>query len=192
MTNELDFSEFGSEEDLRGFDYPAAGTYHLAITGVDDAPVGVDAIKVTFEILAGTVDNQAGKSFTETFWMPSESSKDGGKFAKKRLARFGIASGVIDPAALGRRVQIDWQDACGRQIVAKLNNYARDGKDGKHYKGAEINGLDIWSVAAPEVDAIPKDTEALAMAAPTAVAAGKPGTGHPAAAAAKPDPYGNL
>lgn len=191
MTSEMDFTEFGSEEDLRGFDYPAPGTYHLAVTGVDETPKNVDGLKFTLEVLNGTVEGQASKSFAETFFFPSPESKDGGKFAKKRLAKFALAVGIINPTALGSRVQIDWQEASGRQLVAKVENYMRKGNDGREYKGAQISGLDMWRIDAPEVEAVPKDQEALAMAAPAAVGANGP-AGEAPAKAAKPDPYADL
>src|SRR5574343_354963 len=167
MSMEMDFSDYGSEEEMDSGGYPKSGQYHAAVLDVDDDPEGIEAIKVEFEVLAGTVPHQDGKQFTETFWRPNANHKDGGKFAAKKIYRFLKAVGLADEKALGRKVSIDWQAAKGMQLVVAVEEYERKGADKKGnqrtYKGAQIEGLNIYPVDDPEVAAVPKDETALAM-----------------------------
>lgn len=163
MADEYDFSDFGSDDDLNSYDYPIEGIYHLMAENVDDSRERVNGVQVDCQILAGTTKSQQGKKFRETFWDPSPESKDGGRFAKKRVAKFARATGLLSSDNLGKRASVDWKAAEGRQFVAKLVNYERKNDDGRVYKGAQIDGISIYAVNAPEVAEVPKDQGALAL-----------------------------
>lgn len=161
---ELDASDITSPDDLKGYDYPAAGIYHCVVNKVDAGKEKVGGIKFEGQILAGTVANQQGKTWWETMWDPSPDHKDGGKFMRKRKVAFALAVGLITPAQLGKPVSINWDLAVGRQFVAKLDNYERiSEKDKKTYKGAEVEGLNFWPVNHADVAAVPKDQVALGL-----------------------------
>ena len=164
MTAEVcDFSDFPSEDVLKGYGYPSPGQYHLVVQNVDDTRDRVGGIQVTFQVLTGNVANQQGKTFRDTFFDPDPSHKDGGKFARKRMAAFLLVAGVIAREQLGTRVQIDWQQAVGRQLVAKVTEYKREGGNGKTYTGAQIDGLRMHQVTDPAVAEVPMDDEALQL-----------------------------
>lgn len=165
MSDVLDLEDFGDEQSLAGHDYPEPGQYHFVITEVDDSRTQMNAIKVTFTALSGTVEGQANKRFDENFWDPDPGSKDGGKFAKKKLARLAMAGGLILPNALGKRVEIDWQDLKFRQVKAAIVPYERKGKNNDRvYKGVELDGLGIWGPHDPAAEHIPVDEDAIQMA----------------------------
>lgn len=159
---EFDLSEFESEEDLAGFSHPDSGQYMLYIGGIDNTREKADALKVDFEVLSGTTEKQEGKKFTETFWWPSKDHKDGGEFARKKLARLGLAAKIIPKEALGQRPRVNWDDLVGRSIIGKVSTYKdRPSKKDKTklYSGAEINGLEIYAVDDPDMNHVPKDPD---------------------------------
>lgn len=164
MNDVVDLSDFETEDDLAGYEYPADGQYHLVVSAVDDTRDKVDAVKVTFYVLAGTTAGQAGKDFEEAFWDPSPDNKDGGKFARKRRAKVLLASGVITPQNLGQALEVDWKALLNKQIKAAVATYERKGKDGKTYRGAQLEALDMWGPLDPAAQHIPQDEEALIMA----------------------------
>lgn len=163
MTAETyDFSDFGSPEDLQGYDTPAEGQYHVVVNDVDQSREKVNAVKVECSILAGTVPKQEGKTWWETFWDPNPDNKDGGKFARKRIASFALATGLMTPRQLGQAVAIDWEQAKGRQFVCKVG-IRESSKDGRTYRNAEIERTEMHAVNDPKVSEVPKNGTALAM-----------------------------
>ncbi|HEV3345404.1 MAG TPA: hypothetical protein VG125_33810 [Pirellulales bacterium] len=115
----------------RELEPPAAGLHRLLVTAVDLRPVSErgeakNGVELTFEVEAGrrleatTVDRPASRSFKETFGWPSRLQSDGGAFAGKRLARLGLATGVIGPDSLGRSVPVAWPEMVGRRLVAAV------------------------------------------------------------------------
>ena len=168
MAESIDLTDFESESDLSGYDYPAEGQYHLVVHEVDDSRDKANAVYVGFTVLGGTTPRQVNKQFTERFADPDPSQKDGGKFCRKRQAKLLLATGVLTPAALGKaNVSYDWQDMMFKQCKAAVTNYERKGtgdKADKVYRGAQIDGLDMWGPLDPVAEHIPHDQEAIAMA----------------------------
>lgn len=163
MSQFLDTSDFPDEESTKGFDYPIPGQYHAVVNNVDEAPTGFDGMKVEFIMLAGTGEHQINKRFEEAFFWPRSDAKDGGKFARKRLARLALATGLITPAQLGTQVEIDWEAMKYRQLKLSVTHYERT-KDGKTYKGAQVEGLEMYGPLDPTMAHVPCDPEAIAMA----------------------------
>ena len=165
--NELDMTDVHGEEDLQGTPAgPADGVYHLYVESVDERREKVDALKVKFGVLTGTVAGQQGKSFVEDFFDPKPSHKDGGQFARKKLIRLAKALGLITPADFGKRVTINWQDAVYRLCVAAVETYEREA-NGKKYMGSRVanGGMDLWGPRDDEAAGVPLDEEALKAAA---------------------------
>jgi len=183
MSDRLDMSGIGSADELKGYDYPAAGQYHCAVMSCDESRDKVDALRFEISILTGTTAGQDGKTWRETFWDPNPDHKDGGKFAVKRLTAFALATKLVTKDQLGSSIEIDWANAVGRQLVCKVVEYERDGDEGKVYKGAEVEGLKFWPIDDPDVAAVPKDPKAAAF-----LAEGQPATNVPQSADTTPAP----
>lgn len=179
---DFDFSDT-HEEDLQGYSPVKPGTYHLAVEELDDSFSKSDALVLTCEVLAGTVDGQVGKTFKSFFNSPSASHKDGGRFARSMQARLFTVLGLIDRSHLGKKVSVDCSRARGRQLVASVVERESNGK-----KFPGIDGMNFWDVHDPAAAEIPKNASVLppkksssngATAAPAAstpapVAAGSP------------------
>lgn len=192
----LDMTDVHGDDDLKaGNQGPVDGVYHLYVDGVDESREKVDALKLKFVVLKGTVAGQEGRSFTETFFDPKPGQKDGGTFCRKRLIRLAKALGLITPANYGQKVAINWQDATYRQCVAGVETYERE-SNGKKYTGSQVAnaGMDLWGPRDDEAAGCPLDEDALKAAAevqlnaaPRALAA-NPATNATAPAAAPPPP----
>jgi hypothetical protein len=162
MSYDLDMSDITGEEQLTGFEPCKPGRYHAVVTEVDDTFTKSDrSIVAEFEILTGTVNGQNGKKIKE-FLATSDK-------AKKRLAGFAMAVGLISPTDLGSRKSINWQDAAGRQLVIDVEEQEYE-KDGQKRMGARIEFLGFHAISSPKAADVPKDKNALAVAGLTAAA----------------------
>ncbi|TWT65645.1 DUF669 domain-containing protein [Crateriforma conspicua] len=148
------------------------GTYHVVVTetkeGESSKGKPIDGVTVAVEILAGTVDGQQGKSHTESFFAPDLSQDESKQNnAKRKLAALFIAGGVMQPEQLGKPAKIEVGQMNGRQMVMKLERRMdKDEKTGKwnvptNY--VQVAYSDIFHVDDPEVSAVPKNAEALAL-----------------------------
>lgn len=138
------------------------GWYHLCVTEMDETPINrqgqlIDnaAFRVHFEALAGTVGGQEGKAGELTFFHPRPTSKDGGKFARKKIDRFLLAVGLIDENVKGKAVDIDVQQAVGRHFVAKL--------EANEHGYLELAFTEVYHPDDPAVAHQPKDAAAMAI-----------------------------
>ncbi len=157
------------------------GTYHVMCSLVEDPAKKddgsiLDGISFTFGVLAGTDSSQEKRTVRVTIYNPNMSHSDGGLFARKRFARLARALGMRDKASgklidqcRGMAVELDWQDARGKQAVIRFV-HGKD-RDGKQTKFMDIDGLQIYSVHDEEVKDIPKREKALKMLADAEAAA---------------------
>lgn len=177
LTWEFDNTKVRTEDDIQGGDYPRPGTYHLQITDVDSGvteETGNPYLKVGLVLLAGLCDepdagNQAGRHFSERFFVTEKSLK--------RLQKFALATGLSRP---GEKGTVDFANAVGRTFVGKV--IEEETKNGN--KITKLAFLDFWSVNNPEVAGIPKAvTAGSVLAAPASgMANGSPPIQTPPAA----------
>lgn len=143
------------------------GTYHTAVLAVDENPTTkdgqpIDGFKVHFCALDGTTPGQQKKEFELTFYNPKPTDKKNGEFAKRKQARFAMATGILPQAQPGQRVSINLQDAMGRQLVMELEPRI-DQKTGQPSKFLQLAWANIWHVDDPAVAQVPKDAGALSL-----------------------------
>ena len=150
----FDASDVTSADDLKGFQTPAPGQYHLAVVKVDDSrEESRYSVIVKFVVLNGTTKGQENRTFLHYFNDPNPNAKDGGAFAQKIRLAFLLSTGVITPQQLGTRFSVDWQLALNRQLKAAVINDKKD--DGKLY--AKIDGSNMWGPLDPDALHIPHD-----------------------------------
>lgn len=167
MSIDLDY-EVPTTEEMQPGEYspPEPGTYHLAVAAVNMQPVSKkgeakNGFEVTFQIQAGTVEEQAGKTFKECFYWPSRNNKDGGAFLAKRIGRLTTVLGIAQPGMkLG---EIPYEEMAARHFVAAVHHETFTGDNGNELVSAKIDGLKMWHVASAEAAAIPKDAEVLEL-----------------------------
>lgn len=136
------------------------GTYHLAVLEVDEQPTSqkgelIDGFKIDAHVLAGP---QNKKQAEITFWNPKLTDKNNGEMAKKKQARFVLATGIIQAAKPGEKVVVDLQLAKGRQFIATLSNRESNGKT-----YIDLNFADIWHVDDPAAPQCERNQEALKL-----------------------------
>ena len=144
------------------------GTYHLLVSSVDEPPVlskgnnpqPIDnvAFKVNLSVCDGTVEGQKDKTTDILFFAPKLGGKDDGAFARKKIDRFLVATGMLtEEQVLSKaKVSLNLQDIEGRQLVAKFQMDRDD-------KYLELAFSDLWHVDEPDVATVPKDKEALSL-----------------------------
>jgi hypothetical protein len=135
----------------------AEGSYHLIVIDVNPRPMNakgelMQAFRVKFGVLAGTVDAQAGKEIDILFFDPKMDQKNQGEFAKKRQARFWLATGMADKN--DKKIKASFTDVRGRHCVARLEKT----DDGKYL---QLAFLEIYHIDDQEVVSVPKDTAAI-------------------------------
>lgn len=143
------------------------GTYHAVVIAVDEAPTSkagvlLEGFRVEFAVLDGTVAGQKDKQFDIMFFKPKLTDKNGGEFAKRKQARFAIATGILPRAEPGKRVTVDLQQANGRQLVVELE-HQKDMTTGEPTKFLQLTWANIYHVDDPAVAKVPKDATALSL-----------------------------
>lgn len=142
------------------------GTYHFAVLRVDEQPTNkdgrpIDGFRVHCCALDGTSPGQQKKEIELMFFAPKMSDKNNGEFAKRKIARFAIATGIMPEATPGQRVTIDLQQAAGRQFAAEVEHGTT--QDGEKTKFLQLAWANVWHVDDPAVAKVPKDKAALAL-----------------------------
>lgn len=137
------------------------GTYHCVVTAVaeNEGPKGnpINGFTISLAVLDGTTKGQKDKSTNLCLFSPDQSKSDKSQeWARKKQTAFAIATELIDLKKLGGKVQIDLQDAVGRQIVI-----AFDHDDAGKY--LQLVWANIYHVDDPRAEKFPKDKEALAI-----------------------------
>jgi len=107
------------------------GTYHLSVLNVDEAPTSskgelIDGFRVEVDVLAGP---QAKKQAEITFFNPKLTDKNGGEMAKKKQARFAMATGILPTAKPGEKVTVDLQHAKARQLIVTFSKRKAQNSD---------------------------------------------------------------
>lgn len=175
-TQVLDLGDWGSAEELNesGFERVEPGQYHAVVAKVEvepDTKTGyLQGVRVTFQVLAGTVEKQAGRTFDDVWWWPRSDSKDGGKFANKRLVKLATATGVLPKNVIGKVKQVaapDWPQMEGRHVIVGVKHDVQD-----KYTHARVDsaGMAIWSLDDPAAAQVPRDAASI----PPQAAAGQP------------------
>ena len=139
------------------------GTFHLAVMEVNEEPTAkngnlLDGFRVDVEVLAGT---HAKKQAELMFFAPKPTDKNNGEMAKKKQARFALATGVIKAAKPGEKVTVDLQQAKGRQLVATLSQ--RESQTDSTKKFIDLNFADIWHVDDPAAPQCERNQDALKL-----------------------------
>lgn len=135
------------------------GTYHCVVTAVHEGTTSrgkpISGFTVDLSALAGTVDGQKEKEKSLSLFNADLSRNESSqKWARKKQTAFVIAVGLLDPSKLGERVEINLQEAVGRQLVVNLE---------QGEKGLDLAYANIYHVDDPRVAKIPKDKEALGL-----------------------------
>ena len=179
---------YQSESDVKGKPAPVDGFYHATISHVNDSRVKKDgsalnATIVEFEVLAGSVPGQEGKTVTQWFQL-DDNGNESAEYCEK-VSRLCMAAGLLRP---GEEKDIDAADLENCQVVIKVQNYVK--KDKTTGCGVADYGLAVWGVNHPDVAAVPKNLDAIRLwneargvsSDGNGHAAGGNGNGHHAAA----------
>jgi hypothetical protein len=139
------------------------GTYHCVVTDLQEGrgPKGnpINGFLVGLSVLDGTVEGQKDKQHNLLLFSPDLSkSQSSQEWSKKKQTAFVVATGLLDLSRLGQRVEIDLQQAVGRQIVLTFAENEHDGK-----KNLELAYANIYHVDDPRAAKFPKDKEALGI-----------------------------
>lgn len=145
-------------EDFGGFQNVDPGQYHLVIVEVDGEPKKengdpIDAGKVKFQVLNGTVKGQEGRTFWDTFWTPR--LNDEKKLPAQRQSNLVVAAGLFPESARRTSVEWEWEQLVGKQLCAAV-----DLRDNKY---PQIAWQNMWHVTHKDAIHIPKDGKALGL-----------------------------
>jgi len=148
-----------------------AGSFHCVITevleGLTKKGKAIDGITVTFEVLDGTVQGCAGKSHTESFFLPTSQDNDKNSAMKlRKLTAMAIAGGVMLPKQLGQEIDIPFAEMADRQIVVKFDHQMEKDGNGEYTipsKYIQVSYSDLYHVDDPAIEAVPKNADALSL-----------------------------
>jgi len=135
---------------------------HAKITCADASPKDKNGnsrsnaiVELTMEVLAATEQGQEGKVVKEIIWGPKLDATDGGKFARRKIGRLAIATGLVDENSKGKRVSVDFSKLEGRQMIVQF----KLDSDEKKYMG--IAFADMYHIDDPRKKNVPRDQTAI-------------------------------
>lgn len=145
----LDNTATKKEEDLRVLG-PLPGRYHVMVKDVDETEAlsKWESIVMTFEILAGTIPGQEGKTLREFFSVKET--------AAKRLNLLAMVTGLL---SLGEKREVRFSEARGRQLIIEIEEQEYQGK-----KRARVPWAGLWRLDHPDVKDVPRDAAMTRMA----------------------------
>lgn len=164
-----------SENDIEGQQRPLPGQYHVVVKDATEKSADErrnhDQVILDFEVLMGTTPGQEGRTITEYFAVTEK--------AVCRLQKLALCLGLLKPGEEER--DVDFAAAAGRQLVIAIEENKYKTKDGQEKEGVRVGFLGFWSLDNKEVADVPKDAEAIKIAASGGqMPAGDTGTGQAA------------
>jgi hypothetical protein len=152
---------YQSESDVKGKPAPVDGFFHTTIVHVNDSRTKKDgsplnATIVEFEVLAGSVPGQEGKTVTQWFQL-DDNGNESAEYCEK-VSRLCMAAGLLRP---GEEKDIDAADLENCQVVIKVQNYVK--KDKTTGCGVADYGLAVWGVNHPDVASVPRNHDAIRL-----------------------------
>jgi len=160
----LDAKTANSEDDFSGRSRPEPGRYHVIVNHADEKPSkknSTPGLEVEFQVLAGTVPNQAGK--TIPLFLVYIGGDDGKtKTCIDRVTRLAICTGVIRP---GEAKEPDWGEAIGRELVIAVEAQEYTDNNGQIKTGTQVAFMGFWSLGNEQVKDVPRDNDSPGMRA---------------------------
>lgn len=140
------------------FDRPAPGKYHFLISGIDPNDGTDKAMTVDFEVVAGTVEGQEGKTIRKYYGKKSDKGADATKACQNNMLSFAVAAGLITlddirkKKEAGQRIRINFDAAENRSVMMEV----RMGKD-KDGNPQPVCAFECFHVNDPKVAEWPKN-----------------------------------
>jgi hypothetical protein len=153
---ELDLSTI-TLNDMEGDGNPPPGKYHARIEDAQCVSDQTSYLKIRLSLLAGTDPNGVGCVFSERFYLSDK--------AKKRLAILAHRLHLLADNDFGGRVNIDWSQAIGKQLIVQVVEEEYEAKNGNKAKRAKLAFAGFWSLDDERVKDVPRDQTALRQAA---------------------------
>jgi hypothetical protein len=152
---ELDLSTL-SVNDLEDEATATPGKYHTKIEDVQRVSDQTSYLKVRFALLAGTDPNGIGAVFSERFYLSEK--------AKKRLAIFAHRLHLLVDDDFGGRVNVDWSQAIGKQLIVQVVEEEYEPKSGGKAKRSKLAFAGFWDLADERARDVPRDASAARQA----------------------------
>lgn len=148
FNTELDLGGFKDEEDLSGMPLVPPGKYHVRVTDVREGKGKTPAVVLRYQILAGT-DPQAIGMYQEDNVFLTDS-------AIKRVALVALRLGLISRGDLGKKVNVNWLQAYGRELIVEIHDEEFERKDGTKGHTSKVTFGGVWDLNHPEVKDVPR------------------------------------
>lgn len=166
--------KFKDEKEVTEPEYAKEGIYHVVLSGVDASGKNFPgAIFLSFEILAGNVDDQIGKEIRFPIW-PLRAEEKNPEAAKKRwqktVLQLLLALKMRDPGEFPVITFTEnwWNSLEGKQCIVKVTHTEKSGKTdaGKAFKfiSAEIKDRgDLFAIGNEAIVGVPLDEQAATL-----------------------------
>jgi len=125
---------------------PAPGRYHVMILDADESGARGNAVIVDFEVLAGTIPGQEGKTFQEWFSLSPK--------AMPRLQRLALVAQLLAPGAPEQ--EVEFEAAVGRELVVELEENSYTTRNGDKRTSTRISWMGLWAPDHPDVADVPR------------------------------------
>jgi hypothetical protein len=144
------------------------GKYHLFVSDVfegslptkQDGTPGktIAGFSVVLSVLHGP---EKDKICNLAFRNGDYSHKDQGASARRKQAAFLFACDLIQPASLGKQVEVDLHAATGSQVVAELDVEEYTDDQGRAQQSIQLSWANIYHVDDPRCAKVEKDQKSI-------------------------------
>lgn len=119
------------------------GTFHFVVSDIREGKMANGEMLrnggFSVELTART-GNEVDKKINLNFNNGDLTHKDKGEFARRKQASFLVASNLITPDQLGKRIDVELKNAIGHQVVAELELEEPNDK-GKQYLNLRFSNI---------------------------------------------------
>jgi len=157
--------QFHSSEDVGGESkqLKKPGTYHCSIRQCRDGQTTsgkpINGVSAILTVLAGTESDEVDHEFHLHLFDPNLSaSEKAQEWAIKKQTAFGVAINEINPADLGKGLELDFEAGEGQQIFATFDENEHNGE-----VNLQVSYANLYHVDDPRAAKFPKNENALKM-----------------------------
>lgn len=141
-----------SESDIAGGqNKPPAGRYLAILQDADESLSKGDYVTLNYQILAGTVPGQRGKTIDKQYHLSEK--------AAPSLTRVAVAIGLMHP---GAEADVEFVGAVGWPLIIEIEPHEYENKAGKKVQTVQVGFAGAWSPTHPDVAEVLTVPEVLA------------------------------
>jgi hypothetical protein len=165
-----------SEDEFSGGSRPMPARYHVAVNQCElgaSKEKGTPGINIELQVIAEGLApdgkthtrDQTGRTIPGFMAMMSEKGDKETGSCLNQIARFAMATGLLQPGEAKDTDDIAWDNAIGRELIVEIEGRKYTDKGGTERQGSQIAFMGFWSLGNAAVRGVPRDPASPGMLA---------------------------